>query len=183
MLRQAGVRFEMVPAAVDEASVKAGMLAESATPRDIADALAELKAMRGAARLPDRFVLGSDQVLVCGGRMYDKPADLDEARNHLRALRGNRHELLSAAVLFEAGRPVWRHVGSAELTMRPFSDAFLEAYVQQQGDAILTSVGAYRLEDGGAQLFSRISGDIFTILGLPLLELLDYLRVRGICQT
>lgn len=183
LLRKAGVRFEQVPARIDEAAVKAAMLADRATPRDVADALAELKAVRGASRAPDRFVLGADQVLVCDGRLHDKPADLQDARLQLQALRGRSHELHSAAVLLEAGRPVWRHVGRAELTMRPFSDAFLDAYLADQGEALLTSVGGYRLEDGGAQLFSRVTGDVFTILGLPLLELLDYLRVRGVCLT
>ena len=172
---------EIVPAAVDEAAVKAGMLAEAAPPRDIADALAELKAQRVAARLPGRLVLGADQMLVCGGRIYDKPRDLGEARAQLLALRGQRHELLSAAVVFENARPVWRHIGRAQLTMRPFSDAFLDGYLAGQGAELLSTVGAYRLEDGGAQLFSRVEGDLFTIIGLPLLELLAFLRTRGIC--
>ena len=182
MLRSAGVPVEIVPAAVDEAAVKAGMLAERALPRDIADTLAELKARRVAAMQPERLVLGADQVLVCGGRIYDKPRDRAEARAQLAALRGQRHELLSAAVVFENAAPVWRHIGRASLTMRPFSDAFLDAYVGEGGDELLTTVGAYRLEDGGAQLFARIDGDIFTIIGLPLLELLAFLRTRGACR-
>lgn len=183
LLHNAGVRFETMPAAVDEDAVKAAMAAESAPARDVADTLAEMKAMRVASRRPDRLVLGADQVLVCQGRIHDKPADLAAARSQLQALRGNPHQLLSAAVLFEGGRPVWRHVGRAELVMRPFSDRFLDAYLEQQGETVLTSVGAYRLEGGGAQLFTRISGDAFTILGLPLLELLDHLRVRGVLLT
>ncbi|MFO1141245.1 MAG: nucleoside triphosphate pyrophosphatase [Amaricoccus sp.] len=181
LLRGAWVPFETMVARVDEAAVKAGMQAESAPPRDIADALAELKARRIAGRAPGRLVLGADQVLVCGGRLYDKPADRAEARRQLQELRGQRHELLSAAVVFEHGAPVWRHVGRAQLTMRPFTDAFLEAYLDREGPAILDSVGAYRLEDGGAELFARVDGDIFTIVGLPLLELLGFLRTRGIC--
>ena len=181
LLRQARVPFEIVPAAVDEGAVKAGMLAEEAPPRDIADALAELKARRVASRAPDRLVLGADQVLVCAGRIFDKPRDLAEARQHLTELRGRPHELLSAAVIFEGARPVWRHIGRAQLVMRPFSDAFLDAYLAEHGRDLLASVGAYRLEDGGAQLFSRVQGDLFTILGLPLLELLGFLRTRGIC--
>ena len=181
-LRQAGVPFEIIPAAVDEAAAKAGLLAEAAPARDIADALAELKAQRVAGRHPDRLVLGADQVLVCGGRIFDKPRDLAEARIQLAALRGQRHELLSAAVVFEDAAPVWRHVGRAELTMRPFSDAFLDAYIEEQGSELLATVGAYRLEAGGAQLFARVDGDIFTIIGLPLLELLAFLRTRGVCR-
>jgi septum formation protein len=180
LLDRAGVPFEVMPAAVDEAAVKAGMLAEGAPPRDIADALAELKAFRIAGRAPDRLVLGADQVLVCEGRLHDKPRDLDEAREQLRSLRGRRHELLSAAVVFEAVRPVWRHVGRAQLTMRVFSDAFLESYLAEHGGELLSTVGCYRLEDGGAQLFTRIDGDLFTVMGLPLLELLGFLRTRGL---
>lgn len=181
LLRRAGVRFEAMPVAVDETAVKDAMRAEGAPARDIADALADLKARRGATRAPDRLVLGADQVLVCGGTVFDKPRDLDEARAHLVALRGRSHALLSAAVVYEAGRPVWRHVGEARLTMRDFSDGFLDAWLAAQGTAALDSVGAYRLEEaGGAQLFARIDGDLFTIMGLPLLELLDFLRTRAV---
>jgi septum formation protein len=181
VLRDAGIPFEAVPAAVDEAAVKAAMLAEAAPARDIADALAELKALRGAARAPGRLVLGADQVLVCDGDLFDKPQDLADARRQLMALRGRTHELLSAAVVFEAGGPVWRHVGQARLTMRAFSAAFLDRYLAEEGDAVLESVGAYRLEARGAQLFSRVEGELFTIMGLPLLELLAFLRSRGVC--
>jgi septum formation protein len=182
VLRNARVQAEIVPVAVDEAAVKAAMLAQAALPRDVADALAELKARRVAALHPGRLVLGADQVLVCDGRIYDKPRDRSDARAQLAALRGRRHELLSAAVIFENDAPVWRHIGRAGLTMRPFSDAFLDAYLDDEGDELLTTVGAYRLEDGGAQLFTRIDGDIFTIMGLPLLELLAFLRTRGVCR-
>ena len=174
--------FEIVPAAVDEAAAKAGLLAEAAPPRDVADTLAELKARRVAARHPERLVLGADQVLFAGGRIYDKPRDLGEARAQLASLRGQRHELFSAAVVFENGAPVWRHVGRARLAMRPFTDAFLDEYVADQGPELLSTVGAYRLEAGGAQLFERVEGDLFTIIGLPLLELLAFLRTRGVCR-
>jgi len=180
MLRAARIRFEAVPAAVDEAAVKQAMLAEAAPPRDIADALAEFKARRVAGRLPGALVLGADQVLACQGRMFDKPADLGEARAQLVALRGLTHDLHAAAVVFEDAQPIWRHVGRAQLTMRPFSDAFLDAYLAEHGDSLLDTVGGYRLEDGGAQLFSRVQGDLFSILGLPLLELLAFLRTRGV---
>ena len=180
LLRRARVPFELAATAVDEAAVKASMLAEGAPARDVADALAELKARRVASRRPDRLVLGADQVLVCDGHLLDKPVDKAAARAQLVALRGRAHQLLSAAVVFEEARPVWRHVGRAELAMRAFSDSFLDRYLEEEGDEVLASVGAYRIEDGGAQLFSRVTGDLFTIMGLPLLELLAFLRTREV---
>lgn len=181
LLRQAGVPFETVAAAVDEAAVKAAMLAEAAPPRDIADTLADLKARRVAARRPGALVLGADQVLVSAGELYDKPRDLEEAADQLRRLRGATHELLSAAVVYEEDRPVWRHIGRARLTMRRFTDAFLEGYLARHRESLLATVGGYHLEGGGAQLFSRVEGDYFSVLGLPLLELLGFLRTRGVC--
>jgi septum formation protein len=179
MLAAARVPFEAMPAPVDEAAVKAGMLGEGASPRDIADALAELKARRVAARVPG-LVVGADQVLSCDGRLFDKPRDLAEAREQLLALRGRTHELHAAAVAYEEASPVWRHVGRARLTMRAFGEAFLDSYLASEGEAVCDSVGGYRIEAGGAQLFARVEGDLFTIMGLPLLELLDFLRSRRV---
>lgn len=183
LLTRAGLDFETMPAAIDEAEVKRSLRAEGAPPRDVADMLAEMKAARISRRFPDRLILGADQVLALGDRIFDKPADLAEAREHLLSLRGVRHVLLSAAVICEAGRPVWRHVGKATLTMRAFSDVFLEHYLERNGSAILDSVGGYKIEQGGAALFDAIEGDYFSILGLPLLPLLAYLRLRGAAQT
>lgn len=180
MLEAAGVAVEAVPARIDEAALKAAMLAEAAPPRDIADALAELKATRISARHPGALVLGADQVLVAEGRLYDKPADRRQARAHLSALRGRTHQLLSAAVIARDGAPLWRHVGTARLVMRPFTDAFLDSYLKTMGDGVLDTVGAYKLEGLGAQLFARVDGDHFTVLGLPLLEVLGFLRAQGV---
>ena len=184
MLAAAGVEAEAIPARIDETEVKRAMLAEGAPARDVADKLAELKAMRVGARLaatsPETLVLGADQVLVRDGRLYDKPRDRAEAAEQLRALRGGTHQLLSAAVVVAEGRPVWRHVGRAQLVMRPFSDEFLDDYLDRLGDTVTETVGCYHLEGLGAQLFSRVQGDHFTVLGLPLLEILGFLRARGL---
>ena len=180
MLRDAGVAVEIAPAHVDEETIKESFRAEGVSPRDLADALAEAKARRVSASHPDALVIGADQVLVREGDTFDKPKDRADARAQLLHLRGGSHELLSAAVITVGGAPVWRHIGAARLTMRPFTEAFLDAYLDAEGDAVLTTVGGYRIEGRGAQLFSRISGDYFSILGMPLLEVLGYLRARNL---
>lgn len=180
MLRAAGVEIRAEAARIDEDQVRRALEAEGAHSRDVADALAEMKAAKLSDRYPEAFVLGADQVLDFKGRIYAKPEIPDEARDQLRALRGQTHKLLSAAVLYQGGQPQWRHVGEARLTMRDFSDAYLEDYLDRNWDRIRHSVGGYRLEEEGVRLFSSISGDHFTILGLPLLPLLSYLAQRGI---
>jgi len=182
VLEGAGVPFETAVAGVDEDAVKASLLAEGATPRDVADALAELKAIRISRARPD-FVVGADQTLELEGRLYDKAATLEEARERLKALRGKPHKLHSAVVVAKDGAPIWREVVTARLTMRDFSDAFLEDYLAVEGQEALGSVGCYRLEGPGAQLFSRIEGDYFAILGLPLLGLLDLLRQHRVLPS
>jgi nucleoside triphosphate pyrophosphatase len=178
VLAGAGVPFEVAVAGVDEDAVKASLLAEGATPRDVADALAELKAIR-VSRAKDGLVVGSDQTLELDGKLYDKAQDLETARERLRILRGRPHKLHSAVVVAKDGTPIWRDLSTATLTMRDFSDEFLEAYLAAEGPEALGSVGCYRLEGPGAQLFSAIEGDYFAILGLPLLGLLDFLRQHG----
>lgn len=179
MLRNAGVPFEIRPAHVDEDAVKQSLLAEGASPGDVADALAELKAMRVSALSDDALVLGADQVLNFDGELVSKMPDIAAAKALLQRLSGKRHELTSAAVLARKGAVVWRHTGRVRLTMRPLSDAFLDDYLASEGEALLKGVGCYRLEGPGAQLFERIEGDYFSVLGLPLLPLLAQLRELG----
>lgn len=183
MLRAAGVRFEVLPARIDEEAIRAALEAEDATPRDVADALAEFKAQKVSFKRPEAMVIGCDQVLELGGKVLSKAATIDAARDQLRALRGRPHKLLSAAVIYEGGEPKWRHVGEVRLTMRPFSDAYLEDYLARNWDSVKHSVGCYKLEEEGVRLFSRVDGDYFTVLGLPLLELLTHLTQIGGLQA
>ncbi|HET6970669.1 MAG TPA: Maf family protein [Phenylobacterium sp.] len=178
VLDGAGVAYEATVAGVDEDAAKASLLAEGHGPREVADALAELKAIKVSRRGPG-LVIGADQTLDLDGTLYDKADDLAAARARLETLRGKTHRLHSAVVVARDGAPIWREVVTARLTMRNFSDAFLEHYLATEGEAALGSVGCYRLEGPGAQLFSRIEGDYFAILGLPLMGLLDLLRRHG----
>lgn len=180
MLRAAGVAFEIVPAAVDEEGMKQSLIAEGAGATAIAEALAELKAVRVSASHKEALVLGADQVLEFEGELISKSASMTDAAALLRRLRGKRHMLITAAVLARGGVAVWRQVSRATLTVRDLSDAFIAEYLAQEGEGLLGSVGCYRLEGLGLQLFSRIDGDYFGILGLPMLPLLTALRDRGI---
>lgn len=181
LLADVGVPVIIDPADVDEGAVKLELLGRGAGPGAVAMALAELKALTVAARHPGALVIGCDQVLAAGDRLFDKPADMAAARAHLLALRGRPHMLISAVAVACDGVILWRHDEAAHLSMRDFSDAFLDAYLAVAGPAVLGSVGAYALEGTGAQLFERIAGDHFTIQGLPLLALLDFLRGAGAC--
>jgi septum formation protein len=183
LLQAAGLEILVDPAAVDEAAVKESYAGEGAGPGEIAEALAELKAMRISPRHPGLITLGADQILDCDGRRFDKPEGIEGARAQLQALSGRRHRLISSLVAMRDGERLWHHTGEAVLTMRKFSDAFLDDYLAAAGPAVLESVGAYQLEGRGAQLFTRIEGDYFTILGLPLLPLLDFLRLQGELPT
>jgi nucleoside triphosphate pyrophosphatase len=177
MLTAAGLRFDLRPAPIDEAAVKAALRADGVAPGDAALALAELKARRIASQAPTRLVVGADQILTCEGTWFDKPADLAEARKQLEALAGRRHELWTAAIVTRDDGRIWHEIAQARLWLRPCSEAFLDAYLDAVGDLALGTVGAYQIEGLGAQLFSRVEGDRFAILGLPLLGLLECLRV------
>jgi septum formation protein len=183
LLRAAGIPVTATPARIDEESVRAALEGEEATPRDIADTLAEMKAQRVAHRNPDAVVLGCDQVLDFNGRAWGKPATPEAARAQLQALRGNTHRLLSAVVLYHQGQPQWRHIGQVRLTMRDFSDDWLDGYIARNWESLRHSAGGYLLEEEGVRLFSAVEGDYFTVLGLPLLPLLGYLGQRGFIAT
>ncbi|TPG20423.1 septum formation protein Maf [Sphingomonas koreensis] len=184
MLDAAGVPYEAVPPRVDEAAAKASLRGEGVSPRDLADALAEMKAVKVSASAPGALVLGSDSLVALeDGTVLDKPVDRADAAAHLRQMSGRRHDLISAAVIAENGRPVWRVVDRAKMIMRPLSEAFIERYLDREWPAIAGCVGCYRIEGPGAQLFSRIEGSQFTVLGMPLLQVLDYLRVRGVLAS
>lgn len=182
LLRGAGLDFIIETAPVDEAEIRIALQAEGASAGDTAVALAEAKALRVSRKRPGALVIGCDQMLDCNNVWFEKPGDRDHARAHLQALRGRAHTLSSGIVVARDGQRIWHELSTACLTMRPLSEEFIEAYLDAAGDAVQSSVGAYQLEGLGAQLFSRIEGDYFTILGLPLLPLLDFLRQHGLLK-
>jgi septum formation protein len=183
LLENAGVPLLAQAPGVDESQVKAALLAEGAEASQVAETLAELKARKVAAQHPGALVVGGDQMLECDGVWFDKPADREAAAMTLRALSGRQHQLISAVVVVRDEARLWHRIERARLTVRPLSEAFIASYLACAGESALDSVGAYRLEDRGAQLFSRVEGDYFTILGLPLLPLLDFLRNHGVVPT
>ncbi len=180
MLEAAGLTFEVAPADVDESAIKRDLLGSGATPSAIAETLAVAKAEAASARLPEAVVIGADQVLALGQELFNKPADVSEAREQLLRLRGKTHHLHTAAALAVGGKAVWSRVEIATLQMRQFSEAFLSDYLAKVGDRVRHTVGAYEIEGPGIQLFERTEGDSFTIIGLPLLPLLAELRSRGV---
>ena len=178
VLKGAGLQFEAVSPGVDETTIKDSLLAEGVSPRDVADALAEAKAVK-VSRKRSGLVIGADQTLDLDGTLHDKVDTVDEARERLKALRGKTHKLHCGMVVDRDGQPIWREVVTTSLRMRPFTDAYLDDYLQRNSPGILSSVGCYQLEGEGVQLFDKIDGDYFAILGLALIPLLDLLRRHG----
>ena len=180
LMQAAGLRFEVVAAAVDEAALKEAAQAEGLQAGDAAVLLADAKARAVNRRHPDALVIGSDQLLVCGGRWFDKPRDMAEAATHLRAFSDCQHQLINGTVAWRNGQRIWQNVAVATLTVRPLSDPFITAYLNAEGEALLTTVGAYRMEGLGIHLFTGAQGEHGTILGLPMLPLLAFLRQHGV---
>lgn len=179
MLQNSGISFESLSVRIDEDGIKQALMADGATPRDIADTLAEFKARKAAEKMPAALTLGSDQILSLQGQVFSKPTSRQDAANHLNCLSGKTHHLYSAAVIYEDGKPVWRAVGTARLSMHRLTESEISAYLEAAWPEVASSVGAYQAEALGGQLFSRIDGDWFSVLGMPLLQVLSYLRMRG----
>lgn len=181
LLTSAGIKAETMASNVDEEAVKVSMRGEGVRVQDQAMALAELKSVK-VSQKHTGLVIGADQMLNLSGRAFDKPKDYREAKEHLLALSGQQHTLETAIVVSENGIAVWRHLARPKLSVRTLTEKFIDRYLLSEGESILQTVGCYRLEGIGVQLFTSIQGDYFSILGLPLLELLDYLRVRGVLE-
>jgi septum formation protein len=183
LLRNAGLQTDVRPARIDEDMIRLSLEAEGASPRDVADALAEMKAQKISLKNPADLVIGADQVLALKGKIFSKPIDKPQACEQLKALSGQIHRLLSAVVVYQDGKPLWRHIGEVRLHMHPLSEPFITEYVDRNWDSIRWSVGGYKLEEEGVRLFSKIEGDYFSVLGLPLTEFLNWLRARGDLTT
>jgi septum formation protein len=184
MLEQAGLKIHVVAADIDETKIKNTLLEDNPDMDacEVAEFLARAKALKVSATHPRDIIIGADQVLVCGGEIFSKPASVAAARTQLLALRGLSHALPTAVVLAQAGQVIWAHVDEPELTMRSFSESFLDAYLSAEQGAVTETVGGYAVEGRGSQLFEAIEGDYFSIIGLPLLPLLSALRSRGLLQ-
>lgn len=183
LLRNAGVPFDVQKARIDEDSARRAMHAEGLSPRDMSDHLAEFKALKVSARNPDKLVLGCDQILEFDGSVLTKPSDPKDAVAQVVSMSGKTHKLHSAVVLAEQNRPVWRYVETVRLTMRSLSQSYIESYVSRNWEQIRHCVGAYQLESEGIRLFEKVDGDFFSVLGLPLLPLLDHLALKGVIET
>lgn len=183
MLKNAGVDCEAVASMIDEEGYKQSMKAEGASAAEAAETLAEMKALRMYRQQPDAIVIAADQMLECNGIWFDKPRDRDNTRAQLMALRGKTHQLVSAAVIYKEGSRIWGTIDTAHLTMRNFTEEWLDEYLDAAGDEIFNCVGGYQLEGIGAQLFIEVRGDYFTVLGLPLLPLIGFLRDHGVLKA
>ncbi|MEE3358935.1 MAG: Maf family nucleotide pyrophosphatase [Pseudomonadota bacterium] len=179
LLSSAGITHSVQVARIDEDSVRGALEAEQAKPRDVADTLAELKARKISQKNPGAFVLGCDQILQIEDRILSKPETIEQAKEQLTLLSGKKHMLLSAAVLYQDGEPKWRHIGMVRLYMRDLSDGFIDDYLGRNWPSVADSVGAYKLEEEGVRLFTRIEGDHFNVLGLPLIEFINHLTLIG----
>lgn len=178
LMEDAGIDFSVISKPVDEDAIKKSMLSDGVKFKNIADALAEAKSIK-VSQQHSGLVIGADQIMVMDNQLFDKPKTMNEAKNRLLSLRGKTHYLIGAIVISENGFPVWRHLAKTKLIMREFSETFLNEYLELEGKSILQSVGGYKFEGRGSQLFSNVEGDFFSILGLSMLPLMDYLRVRG----
>mgnify|MGYP003667664940 CR=1 FL=1 len=183
LLQRAGVSFSVMKPRVDEEMIKSAMLAEGESPRNIADALAQAKAEKVSMKEPSAFIIGCDQVLAFEGKILSKPESSDDAGAQLRALSGKTHELFTAAVICQDGRAIWRKVSDVRMTMRPISESYLDSYISRNWPEISHACGSYQVEAEGSRLFSKIDGDHFAVMGLPLLEILDYLALRGVIDS
>ena len=180
LLTQAGIAFEVVAAAIDEPAIRAAAEGEGAAPDDIAVLVADMKGERSAAQYPEAMIIASDQLLVCQGKIYGKPRNLDEAKAHLTALSGKRHQLITAVILFDKGRRIWHHIARPEITFHALDEALISDYLAFFGDDALHSPGSYFLEGPGIHLFHDIFGDYYAILGLPMMALLPQLKLHGL---
>lgn len=183
MLKNAGVECDAISSMIDEDGYKQSMKAEGANAAEAAETLAEMKALRMYRQQPDGIVIAADQMLECNGIWFDKPKDRDNTRAQLLALRGKTHQLVSAAVIYKEGSRIWGTIDTAHLTMRNFTEEWLDWYLDTAGEDIFDCVGGYQLEGIGAQLFTEIRGDYFTVLGLPLLPLIGFLRDHGVLKA
>ena len=180
LLEKSNISFVSVKPNIDEDAVKSSLLVENYSPRDIADALAELKASKISLKTPDSLVLGCDQILEFEGALLEKPPSKDLAVQQLMKISGKKHIAYSAAVIFENSKPIWRFVGKADLLLKSNSEEYISDYVSRNWDSIKHSVGGYKIEEEGCRLFSKINGDYFSILGMPLIEIINFLCIRGV---